>query len=162
MIWFSGREIFLSLFYSAVYGVSFAFLVCILLLSSTLLNNIRKITISLIKPRQGMVLKFDLNSKVDSNFSAAALFVLIIIFALGYIFLSYYTLDGGLRVYTLLISISSFFIFKILFSKSIFKIILFLTNRIFIFCAEFLNIIIYPLRIIFIGIAKLFRKKRIN
>ncbi len=141
MIWFSPSEIGYSIICSLIYGAVFAALVCFVSLLSTLLSNAKAVLSSFVLPNKVRIKQSELLRQAKSDISSFITVLLIILFTLGYILLSYYTLDGSMRSYTLLLSVASLLIFRFLFSESVCKIILIFFNYVFIIIGSILGFI---------------------
>lgn len=108
MIYFTAEELLRSVLHSIIYG---AIYVVLMLVCSLLIYNLGVI---LSAPRSFVHYQkitelpsanaFGCDTRV---LGAASAFLKVLIFSLGYILLSYYSLDGMLRIYTLIISVLS-------------------------------------------------------
>ncbi len=150
MIWFSGIEIFLSLSSSVIYGAVFALFVCFFFLLSTLIKNGKKAFVSALDPKSRRIRSKQLEVYLKKELSATGKFFLILLYTLGYVLLSYYSLDGCVRIYTLLFSLLSLFVFKLLLSDSVLRLILLLFNRLIVILALILSIFAYPFKKLYI------------
>ncbi len=149
MIWFTGSEIFFSLFSSAFYGMSFAFFICFFFLLKTLIINGRVALISAIIPGRKRVVSSDLSKKINNSVSSFSILFFIILYTIGYILLSYHSLDGCIRIYTLTTSLSFFYLFKFLISESLMRLLIIIFNKLFVVSALFLSVLCYPIKRVF-------------
>ncbi len=159
MIWFSADELLASIFSSLIYGGFFAFLVCFLSLLSTLLSNGRLTLAKALMPKGKPIKPSALTTEARGGISSALIIILIVLFTVGYILLSYYALDGSVRVYTLVLSLASLFLTRFLVSSSLSRIVLFLINRILSIMGLLLYIILFPYRVIY---CKILKKKEVG
>ena len=112
MMSFSTREILLSLLYSAIYGaVYFAFYtsICVVKNGFALLRCVPQSIIRYDKILDNPIKK---QGRITTESSAFAVAASVILFMVGLIFLYYYALDGCVRLYAFLVSLSSFLLLK--------------------------------------------------
>ncbi len=105
--------------------------------------------------------------RVDIPLKLIASTLGVLLFSLGYLLLSYFALDGELRLYTLLIALLSGYALRVAVRPYVLRIFTFLLTRIFALLVILLRILTYPLRSLLIRIAntKIFtelRNKRSN
>ena len=135
MISFSFGDIFLSVIYSSFFGIALAFLY-----ESARIISFLPETISLILRKSEFI---NVRKIYLSNQTITQRILFFLCFTLGTILLSYFALDGLIRVYVIAVSLASFFLSK--------KMAFYLLEGILY---TFLPIILYP-------IAKLWRKKHL-
>ena len=147
MIYFSFRSIILSIIYALIYGAIFGFVINFIKQIPLMLKYIVSI------PKALIIYTGPLNSvtyvkkykKKPNVISRLYVFFSIIIFSLGFLFLSYYAIDGELRLYLLLFSFlgikaSCSFILFINFTLLPFKKLIYMH-------IVFLRIIFYPIKL---------------
>ncbi len=144
MTFFTTLETVSSVFSAAIFGAIFAFFDTILKILSVELNHIKKIKEHLFSnkrlfeiPKRSNALK---DGKIEKSkiFGEVATFLKILLFTLGFILLSYYALDGAVRIYLLLFAVGFFLLFKYASDVSLFR----LADSFFVF--------IYGILIIFL------------
>ena len=144
MIGFTSREILLSVLFSAIYGVVFSVIYQLLItlfhvLKSTpdLIINILKSSKILPAPDVKCLVK---DQKVGGGFA----FFSVILYFLGFLLLSYLSLDGQLRLYMLVISSASLYISNLTFCVFLKELALFLLNLIVLLLSTVLRLVILP------------------
>ena len=159
MIVFSLRQILLSCLYSAIYGFSFAvILIALLVLSDTLVLFFRAIrSVVAYEGRITALSAWDKDVKPRSRGWRPELAVGVgaFLYSVGYVLLSYYALDGAVRLYTFIIALLAvFFTYKLAAggARRMFERVFFV-----IFCplVLFLRILTYPLH-------KILNKRMLN
>ncbi len=144
MMYFSIAEIFLSLLYASIFGGGF-FLFYIVV--KVLKREVKKISFL-----PGLLIRYDkilekptinrgrINYSFDSMISA----ILAIIYSLGFLLLSYYALDGCLRIYLLFVSLAAFLIPKKLLTERLLWLTEKLFDSVFYLVTILLRIAIFP------------------
>ena len=109
MIYYSSWEILISVLLSVAYGICFSF---VLAMSKSVVLSLKKVKKEICYARveysRGLdvkndksILKHGRKSKFAGDFYVATV---IVAFAIGYILMSYYALDGAIRIYTLVLA----------------------------------------------------------
>ena len=109
MIGFSGREILLSILYAAIYGAIFCVVIELVKTFIRVCKAMPKILCSDFKN-----IKYYMLKEAEGDVFA---FLCVFSFFLGYLLLSYFSLDGQLRLYMLIISSAVYFLSKMTFLK---------------------------------------------
>lgn len=156
MIGFEIKEIALSVLHSVIAGVIFAFVIA---LAEIIYSEVGKL---LRAPREVFLFKGKL-THVDFSPSKTAeqnrcgitgellAFFKVVLFALVYVLLSYYSLDGVPRLYTLVFMLLSFFLSRRILLRYPERVIVWLVDRVY-------TVLIIGLRIIFLPFKKIFGK----
>ena len=147
MTTFTLKEILLSVEYAAIFGVSFAICECALFAVKSSFCGTVAFFSSIF--RYNKLLFIEPLERRGKKRSALWIFISIMCYSLSFILLSYYTLDGCIRGYMLLISLSCVYVFK----KYVLPFVSRLISPPFIFfeCTIIvvLRMLLLPLRIIF-------------
>jgi len=151
MMPFTVQEILRSLIYAAVFGIGFFLFFTV---AAIIVNQIRRLRFL-----PSLIIKYDKisektiknNGRIENKSNSVSVSAAVVLFILGFLLLSYYALDGIIRIYLFLVSFISFAAAKQLFYKHIYSII----NTIFdvayhlfvlalrILCLPFLRIYLY-------------------
>ena len=158
MMHFSVGEIILSLIGALIYGALFFVFYTATVIIKVQLEDAKAIIKTTFRYDK-IFKKPKINIGRNEKYCGTALsFLLVLIFTLGFILLSYYILDGCVRIYVLLLALFSFFVFRrFLFEKAV----LFFEQ---IFCGILFAFVIL-IRIFTLPILRLYRyfnKKRGN
>lgn len=146
MISFSLGEILGSVIYALAYGVVFSVAFSLCRLIRGILFALPEITIESIKYKKIFPLP-NFKQYIDPKIIGPLFgFVWIIIFTLGFILISYFSLDGVIRIYMLLIAFASFYLSNFLFCDILNKILLFILNLILQLFCLILRVIILPFK----------------
>ena len=144
MISFSHQEILVSLAYAVAYGVTFSALLALvklILRIALALPGFLYDTLSFTKilPREDFKGRINLmeNGKVFD-------FLGVIIFTLGFILISYLSLDGEIRIYMLLSAFAAVYLSNLVFYGIFIRFFLFLFDIIFGLLCIAIRLIIYP------------------
>ena len=154
MIAFTTSEILLSLAYSAIYGAGFFVFFCLL---NVFLSEARRIKIY----AKGVIsydkiLQNTAKKQGRSGYSrgSALEFWLVIFFFVGFIFLSYFALDGCFRMYMLWVSGGAFLAcYGMLFSR-LFALLSEVVEIVFFMLMLALRLLIFPFRCLALIILK--------
>lgn len=154
MIYFSLSKVIFSIFHALIYGILFGFICSVFKYIPPVLKNIIIIPKSLIV-YSGPISSYRFIKNRDKKataFGNLAVFFKIVLFSLGFILLSYYSLDGEARFYLVVFSLIGVKLSRIL-SVLLYALLLPI-KRILYFLLIFLRIILYPLKIIVYFILK--------
>ena len=145
MMGFTGEELLLSVLHALIYGAIFSVvcqmmsIVCDMILAlPTVCKDM------LIYKNIFSVTDFNRYTSVDKRGWFFSFFSLIAYF-LGFLLLSYYSLDGSLRVYMLLIASASFYVFDLSFCVILRKTVLFLIGKILMIVTVAIRILLLPI-----------------
>ena len=129
MIPFTTFEIMLSVISASVFGAIFAFFDTILKILSLEFNHVKRIREHVL----GSGSFFSLPKRADFHkdkskesyryLGEISTFAKVIIFIVGFILLSYYSLDGAVRLYLLLFGIGFFILFRGISDKTLLRIV---------------------------------------
>lgn len=131
-----------SIFFATIYGVLFAITSTIVSIMISLLSKLPEI-IREVFVYDGLFSnpKFLLSKNTPTSFST---FASVLCFTLGFIILSYYSLDGEIRIYMFIISTASYYLARFAFC-AFFEKIFSLNIRVFLQALiYFLRAILYP------------------
>lgn len=151
---FSASEIYLSVIsatvYGAICGIFYIFIMLLFRYGRTIVNSIAKA--SIVAP----------DDATESPVPEILAFLFTVAFGIGFILLSYYSLDGEIRVYMLILSLCSLLVFSLLL-KRIFvpiadRIFSFIFNLIF----KIINVFIWPFLTLGKAIIRKISKKRLK
>ncbi len=159
MMTFTSQEILLSVLYAIIYGCFFALLLSALLLIKGVIKGGRESLISVIRFDKIFPLPSFSQIQASENPGAFLSAASIILFAVGFSLLSYFSLDGEIRLYMLILSFASFYLSKFVILGIFKKIFTRLIRLIFIALSFVLRIFILPLRDIVSACAELFKRK---
>lgn len=146
MIYFSFREILLSVGYAALYGVITALIFVSFLSLKGLLSDLRAYSREIISYERVFSSIKAKRSEGEVELSAAATFFAIIFFFLGFILLSYHALDGEIRIYMLIVVFASFYLSKIAFLSVFQKVIIRFFRFVLYVLIVILRLVIMPFR----------------
>ena len=158
MIYFSFKETFFSVLCSLAYGCLFGVFLSLLSVSFDCIRLFAE------RVYKGVTLSFSESTRIGrggrskSSFGKVRVFLLIILFTIGYILLSYYSLDGQIRLYTMLLSLISLYLSWKLTSLSLQRLVFYifdLSSRLLCILISFL--LILPKRI-FLAVNRMFNK----
>ncbi len=148
MIGFNIGEIFNSVIYAFAFGVIFSVAFSLCRLVRGMLASILDVTSEFIKFSKIFPLpnfkKFINPKKNGAVFS----FLSIIFFTLGFILISYLSLDGTIRIYMLIVSFASFYLSNFTFCEILSKILLCILNLFLKFLCLIFRIIASPIKMI--------------
>ena len=145
MTYFTAEELLLSFLYALVYGISYAAFIETIGVLGKLFRNVPSVVQSVIiydklcSPSCITLIKNDRHAGIRTFATTTA-------FSIGFIFLSYFALDGEVRLYTLIASITSFFIFKLLTKKYLSSTAYAILSVVFRLPLILLRVILYPIR----------------
>ncbi len=153
MIYFTAEEIYLSILHSIIYGTGFALALsavdCIIRLAgrsreyfSSLFHYEKIFSVSSVKAKEISI----------SSIGRIRLLIYIITFSVGYILLSYFSLDGIFRLYTLVLSLLIMYFTKLTLGAAAVKLFDKLLFVLLYPIVVVLRIVIRPFRKIFIKI----------
>lgn len=114
MIYFTADEIGRSLLIALAYGVFFCLIIS---LFDVIYGTIKDLFYSLKQIIVYEKITSEVNFvelKIKKEGSAAGVFVSVVLFFIGYILISYMTLDGCVRIYMLIVSSASLFLLKLI------------------------------------------------
>ena len=158
MMHFTFSEILQSLFHSLIYGVIFYLIYKLISTVLTFFRTLPNIIYRILHFSKSQKVTSLINCSEKQKCCGTLVSVYFIIFTIGFLLLSYYSLDGIMRAYTLLISLSSFFLCKRLFDKIFDSVFGFIFGAIF-YC---LGLILCPIRRFFSFIYRKFTKSTYN
>lgn len=146
MMTFSSAEILESMICALIYGASFAALLSLAMLIKGLVVKSGEIFKEIIGFEKIFPLPRFKEIVFAQGCGAVLSFFAVVSFAVGFSMLSYYSLDGELRLYMLILSFASFYLSKFVFSEVFVKIFL-LFFRTFLTCFALLaRVFILPIR----------------
>ena len=164
MTFFTTLETVGSILSAAIFGVIFAFLDTVLKLFSTEINHIGKIGEHIFAdggifriPKRCKETKAE-KGQSSRLFGEIKTFLKVLFFGIGFILLSYYALDGAIRIYLLLFAIGFFFLFRYASDASLFKI----CDSVFLFVYGSLVILLRLVLRPILAISKIIFKKIIK
>lgn len=155
MISFTSGEILLSLLYSLVYGVLFFIFYTLICLLKNEVGLLKSLPESIIRYDKILEKPIKMRGRIAKEQSPDVVAVSIIAFALGLVLLSYYALDGCVRIYLIIVSLTSFFAIKSLAFDKIFILLTSIFGFLIYLFTIALRIIIFP----FLRLFSFFRKK---
>lgn len=126
MTFFTLEEILSSILSAALFGAVFAVILVVLAVVFKELQLILSLPWQVfsyqgsIKSKPTVRVLLPKSGKFSSFLDGAAVFVKILLFTVGFILLSYHSLDGSVRIYMLIISLAAYFSVKMLLEMSIF------------------------------------------
>lgn len=119
MMHFTSSEILISLLYAVVFGALFFILYSAVSILKYELGRLIDILPTVFQYDKILEKPTKKQGRNENQEGGAFAFMSVIIFALGFVLLSYYALDGCVRIYLLLFALSSFFIPKALLYEKI-------------------------------------------
>ena len=128
MIYFSLSEILLSVISASVYGAIFAFFAvfarftvdsCRSFLPTVVMSSQKKCSLRSLLFHE----RVEPKSRTRGAGGEVAVFFEVTLFFIGIILVSYYSLDGAVRIYTVALAVASFFISRRLLDISVFKLL---------------------------------------
>ena len=149
MTYFTAEELILSFLYALVYGISYAAFVETIGALGKLFRNVPTFVQSVIIYDKLCPPSY-INLTPNDRHAGLRTFATTTAFSIGFILLSYFALDGEVRLYTLIASITSFFIFKMLTKKYISGAAYAILSVVFRFSLILLRVILYPIRYIYL------------
>ena len=153
MIGYTSSELLLSVLHAMIYGAIFSVIYQLALLIYGL-------------SLRGALVVYDkffslprLRGKLSlTDFGGIFAFFSLLGYFIGFLLLSYYSLDGQLRLYMLAVSSATFYCFNLSFCVILRNIIIFLLDLILAFLTLGVRIILLPIRILI----NIFQKKSLN
>ena len=151
MMHFSMTEVLWSLIYALIFGgCFFLFYIAAVVLKS----ECKRITTL---PR--LIIKYDKifekqainKSRTDCSLGAVTKASLVILYSLGFVLLSYYALDGCVRMYLLFLSITTFLFLKIVLEDIILRFIKSVFDSVFYLILILFRIAVFPFLRIFLN-----------
>ena len=144
MIAFTTEEILLSIIYSIGFGVIFSCLYSASLALISLLKSGSKIFaffMTSASPFDGFKEKWSFRTYSPGPVHS---FLSVILFAIGFSITSYISLDGEIRLYTLIVSFASFYLSNSAFSIILNRVFLKISSLVFALFSCFLRLILSP------------------
>ncbi len=155
MISFSIHEILLSLGYAAGYGVAYSAIFSLCLLLRAIIFSSAEIVAEIFKFEKLFPLpSFKKHIKLSDR-GAVFSFFSVIIFALGYVLISYFALDGVVRIYMLVLAFASFYLSKFALFDFLSRIFVWIFDKLLMLLCLCLRICFTPIRFI----ARLVKRK---
>ena len=149
MMSFSLDEILVSIVSAFVYGLIFAFCISLALIIKSLIKGLPCIIREMLFYEKLLPLPQPMRPTGDEKNGPFLLCGSIFLFALGFSLLSYFSLDGEIRLYMLIISFASFYLSNFVFFKTFNKIAL-------LFIRVILNVLAFAIRVIILPIKAIF------
>jgi hypothetical protein len=158
MMGFTGEELLLSVLHALIYGAIFSAVYQMMRIAFDMILALPTACKDmLIYKNIFSVTDFNRYTSVDKRGWFFSFFSLIAYF-LGFLLLSYYSLDGQVRIYMLLISSATFYAFNLSFCVVFRRIVLFLLGQILAIVTVALRIVLLPIKIF----VRKFYKKDLN
>ena len=149
MISFSINEILVSIGYAAGYGVAYSAIFSLCLLIRALIFSLSNILSDIFRFEKIFPLpSFKKHIKLSER-GAIFSFLSVIIFALGFILISYFALDGVVRVYMLFFAFAAFYLSKFVLFDFLNKIFVWFFDKLLMLLCLFLRISFAPIRSLF-------------
>ena len=149
MISFSINEIHLSIGYAAGYGVAYSAIFSLCLLLRAVIFSLSKILSDIFKFEKIFPLpSFKKHIKLSER-GAVFSFLSVIIFTLGFVLISYFALDGVLRVYMLVFAFASFYLSKFALFDFLNRLFVWIFDKLLMLLCLFLRISFAPIRFLF-------------
>ena len=146
MMGFSGREILLSVLYAFLFGLGYSLMYQLILISLEAVKSLPRLAREILGSEKIFPSPSIKKEIKDRKFGAVFAFFSVFLFFVGFLLLSYLALDGQLRLYMLVISSASFYVFNSAFFVVLSNIFILLFDcLIFVFSTAF-RIIILPLK----------------
>lgn len=158
MIYFTSEEILFSVIASLVFGASFGGVFSLLSLIKPLIKAITVGTASGVRLPLKKIRRIAI-SDYEEGSTAVGTMLTVILFALLYVLISYIALDGAVRIYTLLISLSSAAIIKYISAKSLTNALKILFELLIYVYSISLSLLAAPLRGTILLVLRIFGKK---
>ena len=148
MIGFSFEEIYGSMLYAITWGAVFcaAFSLCGLILG--IVGSFGRICRVIFVYEKIFAPPTKEELKIVPRYNALLSFVSVLIFTLGFAVVSYFSLDGVIRLYMLILSFASFYLSKIVFFDFLNKAIGFILSSAFLLLCPLVRLLIYPVKLL--------------
>ena len=158
MIGYTSSELLLSVLHAAIYGAIFSIIYQLALLIYGLSLRGASMLCEMVVYDKFFSLS-RLRGKLSlTDFGGIFAFFSLLGYFIGFLLLSYYSLDGQLRLYMLAVSSATFYCFNLSFCVILRNIIIFLLDLILDFLTLAVRIILLPIRILI----NIFQKKALN
>ncbi len=144
MIHFSTGEMLFSLLYAIAFGVGFFLLFAAVSVLKKQIKRIAALPILLVRYDKILEKPTKNKSRNADEAGAAMTFIFVILFALGFILLSYYALDGCVRIYILLLALVGFILPKGLLYERLFLIFDRIFDLVFYVVTVALRVTVFP------------------
>ena len=144
---FSFSEILCSVFCAILYGAIFSILYCTIECLIYFLNLCKYIPKHGIFYSKILSLSIDTDVKETNKKNTFFIFLRIIMFAIGFMLLSYITLDGKIRLYMLILSSASYLISNFVFFTFFKRIVTWIFEKIFMFLVVIFRLFAFPIKI---------------
>ena len=145
MMYFTSGEIIFSVLASSALGISFSLLISLIsLIIPPLRAFIWRTADSLRLPMKGLLRRRVYIS--EGELSGAGIFITVISFTVLFILISYLTLDGEIRIYTLLITLFFAFITRYFLRKSLSLLLKKLFEYLILLYSLTLSLLVLPIR----------------
>lgn len=149
MMDFSFEEIISSVLYALIYGAGFSIFYMLISLFFVMIRAFRQVFVEIIsfdKILPSPTVKIDNTESGGGGFFA---FLSVVLFFVGFLFLSYFTLDGVIRFYMLVLSSASVYILYSAFYGFLRKVIVMIFNHILFLFSTIVRLVIFPVKHIF-------------
>ncbi len=146
MMGFSGREILLSVLYAFIFGLGYSLFYQLILISFETLKSLPRLAREILGSEKIFPSPSIKKEIKDRKFGAVFAFFSVFLFFVGFLLLSYLALDGQLRLYMLIISSASFYIFNSAFFVVLSNAFILLFDCLIFIFSTALRIIILPFR----------------
>lgn len=146
MISFNIYEILLSIGYAAGYGVAYSAIFSLFLLLRAMIISLAEIMVTIFKFEKIFPLPCFKNLIKPCNRGAVFTFLSVVIFTLGFITISYFALDGVIRIYMLIFAFASFYLSKFALFDFLNKLFVWIFDKILVLLCLALRIALTPAR----------------
>lgn len=146
MIAYTRYEIIKSMLDASILGICMCIFSTIIELFEELVPIIKSVAIGLVKYDK-LISTIKIEHRMQRSKSSIRHFFSIIVFSIIFMLLSYYSLDGQIRLYMMIILFASFYVSKITFLSFFKKILVNFLDMFFSITCIFLRIVLLPLKI---------------
>ena len=148
MIAFSTDEIVRSVYYSILYGMLYCGFISIFQVASGLLLSLKELLNHVLNYEKIFILPKRILSTKFGKIGPFTVFLYFIFYSIGFVLLSYLTLDGIVRIYMIIISSATIFLLKPTFYAFSSKIVLEAFELFLKISCVFIRIIILPVKLV--------------
>lgn len=158
MMQFTMCEVIRSLVCGTIYGIAFFFFYTVILLLISQFGRFYELPVSIVKYDNFFEKTIKNGGRNSFSLKSPLIFFLAILFAIGFVLLSYYALDGCLRIYLFMVSVFTFLVLRKILFNSIYTLLDIVFEVLFYVVSITLRIVFFP----FLHLFLYFRDKKIN
>lgn len=149
MIAFSGREIAYSVISALIFGAGLSVLASLMEVLGIVFQNMRNFTRDIFKFEKLTELSSVKFNKENQKKAIILRNIGIVAFTVGFILLSYFCLDGIIRIYMVILCFASFYLSKFTFSDFLRRVLIAFISLLYRCLVITLRLLLYPIILLF-------------